>query len=64
MQQAYSRRQPHRRIFRSSNSTKRHDRWFILLAMVPLTAGLAHGLSTMTPLQPSEPMQLSGGNSS
>ena len=62
MQQAYHRRQHHRRIFHSTCSTKRRDRWFILLAMVPLTAGLAHGLSLNAPWQQSDPMQLSSGN--
>ena len=62
MQQAYNRRQHHRRIFHSSSSPKRRDRLFILLAMVPLTAGLAHGLSLNSPMQQSEPMQVSGAN--
>ena len=59
MQQAYRRRQQQRQIFRSSSSTPRYDRWFILLAMVPLTAGLAHGLSLNPPLQEREQLRLS-----
>ena len=57
MQQAYRRRQRH--IFRSSSSMPRYDRWFILLAMVPLTAGLAHGLSLNPPLQERDQLRLS-----
>lgn len=59
MQQAYRRRQQQRQIFRSSSSTPRYDRWFILLAMVPLTAGLAHGLSLNPPIQEREQLRLS-----